>query len=116
MIVIEGQGSLLNPAYPGGLEILAATRPDVIVLQHAPTRMEYDGFPGFPLHPLPFQIDMLQRLSNKPVVAITVNHEGLERDQIDAACAAIEAQTGLPTVDPLIHGVDRVLAATDSAL
>ena len=28
VIVIEGQGSLMNPAYPGGLEILAAGRPD----------------------------------------------------------------------------------------
>jgi uncharacterized NAD-dependent epimerase/dehydratase family protein len=35
VIVIEGQGSLMNPAYPGGFEILAAARPDVIVLQHA---------------------------------------------------------------------------------
>ena len=28
LIVIEGQGSLMNPAYPGGFEILAAGRPD----------------------------------------------------------------------------------------
>ncbi len=46
VIVIEGQGSLLNPAYPGGYEILAAARPDLIILQHAPARKEYDGFPG----------------------------------------------------------------------
>lgn len=115
-IVIEGQGSLLNPAYPGGLEILAATRPDVIVLQHAPTRHEYDGFPGFPIHPLAFQIEMLEKLSGKRVVAIAVNHEGLEPSAVPAACAAIEAETGLPTVDPLLHGVDRILDAIDRAL
>ena len=40
VIVIEGQGSLMNPAYPGGFEILAAGRPDAVVLQHAP------GAPG----------------------------------------------------------------------
>ena len=56
VIVIEGQGSLMNPAYPGGFEILAAGRPDVVVLQHAPARAEYDGFPGHPLHPLTTQI------------------------------------------------------------
>ncbi len=50
-IVIEGQGSLMNPAYPGGFEILAAGRPDVVVLQHAPAREEYDGFPGYPIAP-----------------------------------------------------------------
>lgn len=110
-IVVEGQGSLLNPAYPGGLEIIAATRPDVIVLQHAPSRKDYDGFPGYPIQPVEEQIDLLQRLSGKPVVAITVNHEGIPRDQIDAVCADLEARTGLPTVDALIHGVDRLLEA-----
>ena len=44
-LVIEGQGSLMNPAYPGGFEILAACRPDGIIMQHAPARVEYDGFP-----------------------------------------------------------------------
>ena len=42
VIVIEGQGSLMHPAYPGGFEILAAARPDSVVLQHAPARAEYD--------------------------------------------------------------------------
>ena len=76
-IVIEGQGSLMNPAYPGGYEILAAGRPDVIVMQHAPTRKEYDGFPGYPLHPLKKQIEVVELISGKPVVAVTINHEGL---------------------------------------
>ncbi len=77
VIVIEGQGSLMNPAYPGGFEIMAAGRPDVIVLQHAPARKEYDGFPGYPLHPLGQQIQAIEMISGKPVVAITVNHENL---------------------------------------
>ncbi|HWN82875.1 MAG TPA: DUF1611 domain-containing protein, partial [Candidatus Udaeobacter sp.] len=34
-ILLEGQGSLRNPAYPGGFELLAAGRPRAIVLQHA---------------------------------------------------------------------------------
>jgi uncharacterized NAD-dependent epimerase/dehydratase family protein len=46
VIVLEGQGSLMNPAYPGGFELLAAGRPEVVVMQHAPARKEYDGFPG----------------------------------------------------------------------
>jgi uncharacterized NAD-dependent epimerase/dehydratase family protein len=82
-IVIEGQGSLLNPAYPGGFEILAAGRPDIVVLQHAPTRLEYDGFPGYPMHPLPHQIKAIELISGKKVVAITVNHEGIPANKID---------------------------------
>lgn len=108
-IVIEGQGSLMNPAYPGGFEILAAGRPDVVILQHAPTRLEYDGFPGHRLHPLPQQIQALELISGKPVVAVTVNHEGLESHQIDDACRAIHEETGLPAVDVLRDGAGALV-------
>lgn len=108
VIVVEGQGSLMNPAYPGGFEILAAARPDVVVLQHAPGRAEYDGFPGYALHPLPVQIEAIELVSGRPVVAVTVNHEGLEEDEVAAACARIRAETGLPALDPLLDGPDEL--------
>lgn len=104
VIVIEGQGSLMNPAYPGGFEILAAGRPDYVVLQHAPARMEYDGFPGYPIQPLPEQIRAIEIISGKKVVAVTVNHENIPPDEIDAACKKITEETGLPAYDVLVHG------------
>ena len=104
VIVIEGQGSLMNPAYPGGFEILAAGRPDAVVLQHAPARRDYDGFPGYPIQPLPHQIQAVEIVSGRPVVAITVNHEDIERAGIPAACDEIREQTGLPAYDVLIDG------------
>ena len=104
IIIIEGQGSLMNPAYPGGFEILAAGRPDIVVLQHAPTREEYDGFPGHTMHPLDRQIEAIELISGTPVVAVTLNHEGLEGNAIDAACAAITTDTGLPAFDVLRDG------------
>jgi uncharacterized NAD-dependent epimerase/dehydratase family protein len=104
IIVIEGQGSLMNPAYPGGFEILAAGRPDVIVLQHAPARLEYDGFPGYPIQPLTQQIQALELISARPVAAITINHEGLSTDQIAPACDAIRKEVGLPAFDVLRDG------------
>ena len=106
IILIEGQGGLLNPAYPGGFEILAAARPDIIVLQHAPARREYDGFPGYPIQPLDHQIKALEIISGKPVVAVTVNHENLSAEQIPSACAEITRQTGLPAFDVLADGAD----------
>jgi uncharacterized NAD-dependent epimerase/dehydratase family protein len=104
VIVIEGQGSLMNPAYPGGYEILAAGRPDAVVLQHAPARIEYDGFPGHPLHPLERQIQAIELISDRPVVAITLNHEGISASHIDAVCRSIADETGLPVFDTLVHG------------
>ncbi len=108
VIVLEGQGSLMNPAYPGGYELLAAGRPDVVVLQHAPARKEYDGFPGNALHPLDHQIRAVELVSGRPVVAITINHEGLETSAIDATCEAIARDTGLPVFDVLTQGADEL--------
>ncbi len=110
VIIIEGQGSLMNPAYPGGFEILAAGRPDAVILQHAPARRDYDGFPGYPIQPLDVQIEAIELLSGKPVIAITVNHEGLTDEEIPAVCRDIRDQTGLPTADVLRSGADDVIA------
>lgn len=111
VIVLEGQGSLMNPAYPGGFELLAAGRPDAVVMQHAPSRLEYDGFPGHAMHDLPTQIRAVELISGRPVVAVTLNHENLAPGAIDVACAAITAETGLPCVDVLRDGAAALVAA-----
>lgn len=110
-IVLEGQGSLLNPAYPGGYELLAAAQPDAVILQHAPTRKHYDGFPQFAIQPLSKQIQAIEVVSGKPVVAITVNHEGIPPSQVPLVCAQISESTGLPAVDVLLDGAGGVVKA-----
>lgn len=110
VVVIEGQGSLMNPAYPGGFEILAAGRPDYVILQHAPTRLEYDGFPGYKLHPLSEQINAIKVISGKEVIAITLNHEGLKPEEIEPTCRIITEETGLPCFDVLANGADELIA------
>jgi len=109
VIVLEGQGSLMNPAYPGGYELLAAGRPDVVVLQHAPARKEYDGFPGYPIHPIEKQIEAIQLVSGKPVVAITLNHEDLTPAALASSAAKISGLTGLPACDVLRDGVEPLI-------
>ncbi len=108
-IILEGQGSLMNPAYPGGFELLAAGRPDFVILQHAPTRLEYDGFPGYPMHPLGHQIKAIEFISGKKVIAVTVNHEGMEAKEIPAACRQITDETGLPAFDVLHDGPEGLI-------
>lgn len=109
VIILEGQGSLLNPAYPGGFELMAAGRPDYIILQHAPKRVEYDGFPGYPIHPLQHQIDAVEIISGKKVIAITINHEDMTDFEIKKACKKIENETGIPAFDVLKDGVQDLL-------
>lgn len=116
VIVIEGQGSLMNPAYPGGYEILAAGRPHFVVLQHAPARTEYDGFPGYPMQPLAEQIQAIELVSGRPVAAITINHERMTKAQTEAACREIRAETGLPAHDVLFEGGGPLVASLASRL
>jgi uncharacterized NAD-dependent epimerase/dehydratase family protein len=99
----------MNPAYPGGFEILAAGRPDIVILQHAPARLEYDGFPGYPIQPLARQIQAIELLSGKPVVAVTINHEGLSADQIAPVCSEIKKDVGLPAFDVLQDGAGALV-------
>lgn len=116
VIILEGQGSLLNPAYPGGFEILAAGRPDFIILQHAPKRLEYDGFPGYMLHPLAKQIEAIEIISGKNVVAITLNHENMTDFQIRKECEKIEKSTGIPAFDVLKYDTEDLLKVIISLL
>ncbi len=116
LIVIEGQGSLMNPAYPGGFEILAAGRPDYVVLQHAPKRLEYDGFPGYPLHSLREQIFAIETISGKKVIAITVNHEEMTEEEVIPACLKITRETGLPAFDVLLFGAEELVEVLKSYL
>ena len=108
VIIIEGQGGIMNPAYPGGYEILAAGRPDAVVFQHAPTRTEYDGFPSYAMHPVSDQIQLIELLCGKPVVAVTINHEGLNREEIPLVCRTLENTLGLPVFDVLLDGGEQV--------
>jgi uncharacterized NAD-dependent epimerase/dehydratase family protein len=111
VIVIEGQGSLMNPAYPGGFEILAAGRPDVIIMQHPPARKEYDGFPGYRLHDLVTQIDAVELLGGKPVVAIAINHEDIPAKDIPSVVKSTGKSVNLPAADPLTQGADALVEA-----
>jgi uncharacterized NAD-dependent epimerase/dehydratase family protein len=111
VIVIEGQGGLLNPAYPGGYEILSAARPGTVIIQHAPARKLFDGFSQFAIPPLEDHIRVAEIIASKPVVAITVNHENLSSAEIEVACREITDSTGRPAVDVLIHGAGKLVEA-----
>ncbi|NKB88317.1 MAG: DUF1611 domain-containing protein [Acidobacteria bacterium] len=113
IILVEGQGSLMHPAYPGGFEILAATRPTATILQHAPARLEYDGFPGHPIPAVSRHVAAIELIAPTRVVAVTLNAESLDTTQATEASARLATETGLPVVNPLgdeIHRLVEVLA------
>ncbi len=101
LIVVEGQGTLIHPAYPGGFEILGAARPEAAILQHAPGRKDLEGFPGVPLAEPARHIEVIRLVSGTPVIAIAVSREGLDAAALDRAARDLARATGLPVIDPL---------------
>jgi uncharacterized NAD-dependent epimerase/dehydratase family protein len=81
----------------------------VVVLQHAPARREYDGFPGYPMQSITRQITAIELVSSKPVIAITINHENLAAEKIPYVCEALQQVVGLPAIDVLINGADELV-------
>ena len=116
VILLEGQGAISHPAYPGGLELIAAGRVDGIILQHAPGRTAYDGFPNFPLPPLAREIQILELLAQRPVIALTLNHEGLRDEEIQPAIEDHEQRYRRPTTDVLRFGCDKLVQAVRALL
>ena len=109
IILLEGQGSLTHPAYPGGFELIAAGKPHGIVLQHAPKRRCFDGFPQYRIGDLGREIQLLELFSRVRVLALTVNHEAMGREEIEQVVAQYETQYGIPVCDVLVHGCEKLV-------
>jgi uncharacterized NAD-dependent epimerase/dehydratase family protein len=116
VILLEGQGSIAHPAYPGGFELIAAGRVDGIILQHAPARSVYDGFDNYPMAELGREIQILELLANKPVVALTINHEAMTETEVCATTEDYEKRYGKPTTDVLTEGCDKLVSVVRGIL
>lgn len=110
---LEGQGSIIHPAYPGSYEIIGACRPRYVILQHAPARLYYDGFEQFKIPPLERYIRAIELISDAKVIAISINGENLSQDQLRESIADTENRTGIHTFDPLSDLKGTVKYITD---
>ena len=122
LLWVEGQGSLVHPAYSGvTLGLLHGSVPHVLVLCHQVGTTEVEGYPGHPLPSLP-ELVTLHELISLPrrkarVACIALNTRSVESDDAArAAIAAVTEETGLPADDPVRFGADRLLDSVLDAL
>ena len=105
--VIEGQGSLLHPAYAGvSLGLLHGSQPDALVMCHDPARKHLHGYPDYPIAGLGEAIEAATkaaRLTNPAarVVGISLNTAASDLGAAQALMDEIAAAHGLPCFDPL---------------
>ncbi len=113
--LIEGQGSLFHPSFAGvTMGLIHGAQPDAMVLCHEPTRTHMRGLPEYPVPDLQACMDAClaaARLTNPAArfVGIAVNTSKLEADEALRLLDQIESRFGLPAVDPVRHGVDRIV-------
>jgi uncharacterized NAD-dependent epimerase/dehydratase family protein len=113
LLWVEGQGSLLHPAYSGvTLGLLHGSAPHALVLCHKAGERYVDGDALFPIPPLAEVVELYERSTLIPrrakVVAIALNTRDLDEEAARAAVAEAEAETGLPAADPVRFGVDGI--------
>ena len=114
LLLVEGQGSLVHPAYSGvTLGLVHGSAPHVYVLCHRAGSTEIDGHPGHPLPSLAALVQLHERISRprgRPrLPALRSNTSGLGDAAAGAALAAAEDETGLPADDPVRNGAGRLL-------
>lgn len=114
--IIEGQGSLFHPAFAGvSLGLLHGAQPDALILCHAEQRAHMRGIPGRPLPSLEETMTVnlkAAKITNPDArfIGVSVNTSMLNNNQSFEICQQYEQTFELPCVDPVRHGVDRLLA------
>jgi uncharacterized NAD-dependent epimerase/dehydratase family protein len=112
-VLIEGQGSLLHPFFPGGFEIMAAGQIQGFTMQDAPRRPCLDGFPGYSMPDTRRVVKLATLLSGKPLVGISINHEHMTPQQVQAAKADMHRKFHVPVEDPVFDGVVKLADAIE---
>ena len=71
--------------------------------------------PGYELAGVERERAIIELLSQRPVVAIAINHEEMEPEEIEATVGEYETRYGVATADPLVHGVGKIVDALESS-
>lgn len=119
VIFVEGQGSLMHPAYSGvTLSLLHGSNPDAMILCHKAGAEAIRNYPHLPLPPMRDFISMYEaaaawtRPTGMPkarVAGISVNSSALPEPEARRYLDQLADETGLPVTDPVRYGVDALL-------
>jgi uncharacterized NAD-dependent epimerase/dehydratase family protein len=121
LLLVEGQGSLLHPAYSGvTLGLMHGSAPHGYLLCHMAGSDVVDGDERYPIPPLGDLVALHEQMSllARPakVYGVALNTRLLDDEQARAAIAAAETETGLPADDPVRFGASKLVDALEPIL
>lgn len=109
VIIVPGQGAMLHPAFPGSFEIVNLLSPQAVILQHAPKRRHLEDFPELPVPPLERYIRLVEIMTDRKPVAVTVNTEGMSPEEVESYIEEVERRYGIVACAPVLHGVSKIV-------
>lgn len=110
IIVVEGQGALSHPAFTSSSAIIRGAKPNAIILQHPPKRLNHCDYPMIPMPTLESEIELIEIFSKSDVIAITLNHEDMTDSEVENTIIEYEYKYDLPVTDVLKHGAGKLVA------
>ena len=115
VIVIEGQGALSHPAYLSSTVVLRASRPQAVIMQHAPARVMLSDYPNVHMPSPLSEIKLIELFGDTKVIGLAINHENMTQDEVLAATVRYEAELGIPATDALWHEPSALVAMVTAA-
>lgn len=113
-MIIEGQGSLVHPFFPGGFEILTAGQIHGFLLVDAPKRPHLDGFPGYPMPDPKRVVRIAELLTQKQLVGIGINHEHMTDKDLASVKKRYQKTFNVPVIDPLTDDLHELVNVVEA--
>ncbi len=119
IVLVEGQGSIVHPAYSGvTLGLMHGSLPHAMILCAQPSRTTVNRNPWVPIPTLSELIRLYEQLAEPlrpaPVVAVALNTYDLSDIEAREAIERARAETGLPVTDPVRYSPAPLADAIDA--
>lgn len=110
IIIVEGQGALSHPAFTSSSAIIRGAMPNAMIIQHPPKRKNHCDYPNIPMPTLESEIELNEIFSKAKVIAITLNHEEMNDEEVEETITDYEKKFKLPTTDVLKFGCKKLIS------
>ncbi len=119
IVLVEGQGSIVHPAYSGvTLGLMHGSLPHAMILCAQPSRTTVHRNPWVPIPSLPALIRLYEQIAEplrpSPVIGIALNTFDLTDAEAREAIERAAAETGLPVTDPVRFDSAPIADAIDA--
>ncbi|NQY79753.1 MAG: DUF1611 domain-containing protein [Candidatus Caenarcaniphilales bacterium] len=121
-VIVEGQGSLLHPAYSSvTLALIHGSNPDALILCHKADLEEINGNYGIKIPDLKELIKLYEDTANLikkgkkiKILGISINTSALDSEEARNYIERVESKTGLAATDPIRYGVNKITKSISS--